>query len=60
MFRRLSSTDLFIKLQNFFEFRDLSIEDIRKLGKKGHDEFSDWLTINQREEMLKECLSRLM
>lgn len=60
MFRRLSSTDLFIKLQNFFEFRELSIEDIRKLGKQGHDDFSDWLTINQREEMLKECLSRLM
>lgn len=60
MFRKLSSTDLFIKLQNFFEFRELDIEDLRKLGKKGHDDFSDWLTMNEREEMLKECLSRLV
>ncbi len=60
MFRKLSSIELFVKLQNFFHFRDLSIEDIRDLGKKGHDDFSEWMTMNEREELLKECLSRLM
>jgi len=60
MFSKLSAQELFFKLQTFFEYRDFDIQKIRELGKDSHDEFSEWLTMNQREEMLKECLSRLL
>lgn len=60
MFSKLSTNELFATLQIFFELRDLDIEDVRERGKSCHSDFSEWLTMNQREEMLKECISRMV
>ncbi len=60
MFKNLSPVDMFIKLQNFLDLRDLDIEDVRAKGKNDHAEFSEWMSIGVREEMLKECVARLL
>ncbi len=60
MFKNLSTKEIFSTLQSFFELRDMDIEDIREMGRSCHSEFKEWLTMNEREEMLKECVSRMI
>ncbi len=60
MFRKLSPIDMFLRIQDFFELRDIDIEEIRESRKNDHSDFSEWMTMNEREELLKECISRLI
>ena len=60
MFRNMPELEMVLILIRFLELRNLDIEEIRALGKECHSEFSEWLTMNEREELLKECLSRIV
>ena len=46
----------------FRHIKDRSMTDteLAKLGKKKHCDLKDWMTPIEREEMLKECLARLV
>lgn len=60
MFKENTALEMVVMLSLFLDLREKDIEEVRDMGKEDHSEFSEWLTMNDREEMLKECLARLM
>lgn len=60
MFKKLSPLDIFIKVQMFLDLRELDIEEVRAKGKEDHSDFKEWMSMLEREEILKGCVSRLM
>ncbi len=60
MFNETTSYDMNYMYFKFVKARECKEEDLERLGKKGHHELEDWMTPIEREEMLKECLVRLV
>ncbi len=60
MFNETTSYEMNDMYFKFVKSRECKEKDLERLGKKGHHELKDWMTPIEREEMLKECLVRLI
>lgn len=60
MFNDLTSYDMYDMYFRHVDDREATKKDLEKMGVKKHHQLENWMTPIEREEMLKECLTRLV